>query len=450
MKNTPRQYILSSEKEDGSPATEKKTLRPMMTKEPAYADNVPITTHSRSIQPFMSTLFNTLPSFAQHELLHNLLLNLNDAVIIINEQRLIIVFNQAAEVIFNCPEALALNQPIEQFIPQRYHAQHEKHVGKFHQEGLTKRGIGGGMQLYGLRRTGEEFPVEVSVTRSKVQGQWFSIAVIRDVSERESYRQKIEDLNKTLEGRIAERTQHLIRLNQEKNEFLAMAAHDLRNPLTGITASAELIDLYMRREQMDKLRPEKLQQITADILEAASRMTMLLEEMLDVGKIEFGAKSLASSMVESDLIDQMCDAYNGRASVKNITLQFHQKPDVPLAFWGDSHAVLRVLDNLLSNAVKYSPIGSQVWVDTSRQERDGQVFVRVSVRDSGPGIDEQDREKLFRKFTRLSAQPTAGESSTGLGLWIVKQLVTAMNGAIWCESTVNQGATFHVEFSACS
>jgi PAS domain S-box-containing protein len=383
----------------------------------------------------------------QRELLHKLLLNVNDAVIVINEQRQIVLFNHAAELIFRCTEPFALSQPLDTFIPDRYHPHHAKHIERFHAEGITQRGIGGGMKLFGLRADGEEFPAEVSVARANILDRWYSIAVVRDTTEQERDRARIEELNKVLEDRVAERTQHLIRLNQEKNEFLAIAAHDLRNPLAGIAVSAELIEMYARKGQLDKLQPEKMIAITADILESASRMTVLLEEMLDVGKIEFGEKGLHTTLVESTIIDQMCDAYGGRGVVKNITIHLHTAPDAPEAFYGDSHAMLRILDNLLSNALKYSPIGGQVWVSVSRHRTDDeQVWLRVSVRDSGPGISSEDIEKLFQKFVRLSAKPTGGEPSTGLGLWIVKQLVEAMHGNIWCESAPGQGATFVVEF----
>jgi PAS domain S-box-containing protein len=396
----------------------------------------------------MNSVFKMFLPSVQQDILEGLLVNVNDAVIVINEQRRIIIFNRAAEVVFRCTEDFALNEAIEKFIPMRFQDYHSHYVEKFHQEGITHRRIGGGMQLWGLRADGEEFPADVSVARTLVQGQTFSVAVIRDMSEREKYQREIEELNKTLEARIAERTQHLIRLNQEKNEFLAMAAHDLRNPLTGITASAELIEMYTRKAHLDKLHPEKLQQITADILEAASRMTMLLEEMLDVGRIEFREQSVSNNIVETDLVDQMCDAYNGRAVLKNITIHLSESSDAPRAFYGDTHGVLRVFDNLLSNAVKYSPLNSDVWVNTSRHVQGEQTFLRVSVRDSGPGISKPESEKLFQKFGRLSTQPTGGESSIGLGLWIVKQLVNAMHGRIWYESGEGQGATFVVEFPA--
>jgi signal transduction histidine kinase len=103
-----------------------------------------------------------------------------------------------------------------------------------------------------------------------------------------------------------------------------------------------------------------------------------------------------------------------------------------------------VLDNIVSNAVKYSPHDKQVWVRLKEDKANKKV--RVEVQDEGPGFSEEDKKKLFGKFARLSAKPTGGEHSTGLGLSIVKRLAEAMGANIWCESTLGKGAMFVIEF----
>ena len=106
-------------------------------------------------------------------------------------------------------------------------------------------------------------------------------------------------------------------------------------------------------------------------------------------------------------------------------------------------ALSQVLDNLVSNAVKYSPPNKNIWVDIQETTEN----VRIAIRDEGPGLSDDDKSKLFGKFARLSAQPTGGEHSTGLGLSIVKKMIEAMNGKVWCESELGHGATFFVEIS---
>ena len=106
------------------------------------------------------------------------------------------------------------------------------------------------------------------------------------------------------------------------------------------------------------------------------------------------------------------------------------------------NVTVQVLDNLVSNAVKYSPPGRNIFVRLNQAAE----AIRCQVQDEGPGLSAEDQKKLFGKFARLSAKPTAGEPATGLGLSIVKKMVEAMNGRVWCESEPGQGATFVVEF----
>ena len=108
----------------------------------------------------------------------------------------------------------------------------------------------------------------------------------------------------------------------------------------------------------------------------------------------------------------------------------------------DSSLLIQILDNLLSNAIKFSEFNSEVFVNLKQTQQ----TIRIEIRDQGPGISEEDKKKLFKKFQKLKAQPTAGESSTGLGLSIVKKYVDAMNGKVWCESKPGVGAQFIVEF----
>ncbi|MCS6808938.1 MAG: PAS domain-containing sensor histidine kinase [Bacteroidota bacterium] len=403
--------------------------------------------HLQSVQEY--SLLNLLPLPAHHDTLQQLLLCMNDAVIVIDQHSRIVLFNRAAEKIFGYTAASVLQKPLEFLMPERYRAHHARHVSNFYQNGITNRAIGGyGMKLYAVRSSGEEFPVEISVAKVHVLDQCYSIAVVRDISERERYQQRIEEFNQMLESRVIESTQHLIRLNHEKTELLAVLAHDLRNPLASIIGAADVMEIYSRRLLLEQIQIEKLLTITQTIRQAAAHMTTILEEVLDVPSLEHNEENFAA-IVETKMIEQICDVYRSRAVAKNITVHMCIEPDAPTALYGNSHAVLRVVDNLLSNAVKYSPIGGAVWVTVSKRVApENQIWIRIAVRDSGPGIHHDEQEKLFQKFTRLSAQPTAGESSIGLGLWITKQLVDKMRGTIWCNSTPGQGAEFIVELLA--
>jgi signal transduction histidine kinase len=189
------------------------------------------------------------------------------------------------------------------------------------------------------------------------------------------------------------------------------------------------------------------------VISAARRMLTLIENLLDINRIEQGKLSL--SIIELDIASKarvLVDSYVAVAMKKNIRLECHT-PDMAM-IQADTVALSQIMDNLLSNAVKYSPLGSTVRV---RVECEAKSNIQAnhgaylfSVQDEGPGFTDEDKTKLFGKFVRLSAQPTGGEHSTGLGLSIVKRMVEAMHGRVWCESEAGKGATFFVELPSAS
>jgi len=223
--------------------------------------------------------------------------------------------------------------------------------------------------------------------------------------------------------------EQLARLSQEKTDFLGIAAHDLKNPLTVIIGSAELLKLNVPPDQAAKL--------SENIVGAGQRMFQLIKDLLDANAIEQGR--FTSNIQRCDLraIAAECIANNRTHAVrKEISIVAESGNSV----WGraDRNATMQVLDNLISNALKYSPPKTTVHVRASIEHG----FARVAVKDHGPGISEADQRKLFGKFIRLSARPTAGELSTGLGLSIVKKLAEAMGGSVICQSVLGEGATF--------
>lgn len=236
--------------------------------------------------------------------------------------------------------------------------------------------------------------------------------------------------------KLATSNDQLARLNQEKNEFLGIAAHDLKNPLTVIIGSAELLKM--------NLPPAQATKMASNIVGAGQRMFQLIKDLLDANAIEQG--KFTSNIVPCDLraVANECAVNNQtHATRKQIVIVTEEGP----AVWGlaDRNATLQILDNLISNAVKFSPHQSTVQVKLTTANG----YVSLGVKDQGPGLSTADQKKLFGKFTRLSAQPTGGESSTGLGLSIVKKLAEAMAGTVVCESELGAGATFSLRLPAC-
>jgi signal transduction histidine kinase len=263
-------------------------------------------------------------------------------------------------------------------------------------------------------------------------------------SRTEELRQSNEQLseaNKQLQAAIkqVETSNHQLQeLDTEKNELLHIVSHDLKNPITLTMSMAEMLQMYG-----DELGSERRAEMIAHILQANRRMMNLVQTLLNSNAIETGSIPMVLGDVDLKLVvGFVVEEYRSRAVSKNITLHY-TAAERTMAFV-DETIIAEVAENLISNAVKYSPHGANVWVTV--QEKNSTT--RLCVRDEGPGVTEEDKLRLFGKFARLSAQPTGGEDSTGLGLSIVKRLVEAMNGRVWCESDAAsgvRGATFIVE-----
>lgn len=229
--------------------------------------------------------------------------------------------------------------------------------------------------------------------------------------------------------------ERLREMNEEKNEFMGIAAHDLRNPLSAIQGYAEMII-----EDAQSLAHRDLEGNGQRIREAAKRMTEMVQNFLDANRIERGELKLNMAISDlSPLLQSVLETQSPHATAKGQMIQLELPPTPTLAL-ADVSITLQVFENLVSNAVKYSPPGKKIFV---RLKAEAGV-VRFEVEDQGPGLSKEDQKKLFGKFARLSAKPTGGEHSTGLGLSIVKRLVEAMNGKVWCESELEMGAKFIV------
>jgi signal transduction histidine kinase len=187
----------------------------------------------------------------------------------------------------------------------------------------------------------------------------------------------------------------------------------------------------------------ELNQCAGRIRETAGRMIEMVQNLLDANRIERGEMKLEVAPTDlAALVSSVIENQRPRATAKQQQLYLEAIAG-PVPALVDAEIMVQVLENLVSNAIKYSPSGKSIFVRLSRFED----AVRLEVRDEGPGLSAEDQKKLFGKFARLSAKPTGGEHSTGLGLSIVKKMVEAMHGRVWCESNLGKGAVFIVELS---
>jgi two-component system sensor histidine kinase/response regulator len=240
--------------------------------------------------------------------------------------------------------------------------------------------------------------------------------------------------------------ERLREMNEEKNEFMGIVAHDLRNPLGAIRGYAEMV-----LEEMQSVRPSppedfaravsEVTQCTTRIHDASQRMAEMVRNLLDANRIERGEMKLSVAPAElKALAASVVESQRSRATAKQQSLALESEAE-PVNVLVDQGLMVQVLENLVSNAVKYSPPGKPIFV---RLKTNGSA-ARCEVQDQGPGLSAEDQKRLFGKFARLSAKPTGGEHATGLGLSIVKRMVEAMNGQVWCESEPGKGATFIVQ-----
>ena len=245
-----------------------------------------------------------------------------------------------------------------------------------------------------------------------------------------------------LQNRIlAEQREQLVaqlsKANAAKNKFLGMCAHDLRNPLASIRGLTE----FLRDGAVGPLAPEQ-RDLVETIHGASQQMLELVNELLDVATIESGELKLRLARCDlADLITRSVALTNMEAARKQTVVTFDPRGTAPVAML-DSAKMRQVVDNLLSNAVKYSPPGSAITV--TLHAADAAVQCGFAVQDQGPGIPDSERDKLFQDFSRLSAQPTGGEKSTGLGLAICRKIVEAHGGTITATNLPARGCEFRV------
>jgi signal transduction histidine kinase len=228
-------------------------------------------------------------------------------------------------------------------------------------------------------------------------------------------------------------------LARQKEEFLRVASHDLKNPLQAIFGATELLELYTEAEQSSP----RLRDCVTIISERAGAMQQIIQDFVDGHALEDGQLQLHRERVDlAALAQRVIGGHVISAQGKGISLSL--TAPVEVAARVDRARIAQVLENLIGNAVKFSPQGSAVTVRLSSAE--GRV--RAEVVDAGPGLSEADRARLFTRYGRLSAQPTAGEASTGLGLVISRQLIEAHGGVIGAHNNDDRGATFWFEVSA--
>ncbi len=264
--------------------------------------------------------------------------------------------------------------------------------------------------------------------------QMMKLTSISDATQLQLKRTKLE-LSSALSN-VERLNRNLEAVSQEKDEILALAAHDLRSPLSGIRGLADLI------VEESETAPGEVHSYAREIVNVADDTLEMIRDILDIYRLDGGTtdgQTVESTRI-SELLAEAADISRANALRKRITMVI-ESADADRSILIEKPLVLRILENLVSNALKYSPRESTV---TIRIDIEGK-FLQMIVRDEGPGLSEADQSKLFKKFARLASRPTGGESSVGLGLAIVDRIVQHLGGRVWVETIPGEGATFKVE-----
>ena len=363
-----------------------------------------------------------------------------DAIIEVDEQGRILLANVATGTIFGYQPDELPGQPVEMLVPESARGSHSAHRAQYW-ESPHSRPMGRDLTLYGLRKDGSRFPVEISLSPVHSEDGLRVGAIIRDVTERKRAEQEFRSMEDRFNRELAEtnvelqrRNEEVERANQLKSEFLASMSHELRTPLHTIIGFSELLG-----EQIQGPLNEKQRRFVDHIHRDSQHLLELINDILDLAKIESGKVELRIDPVgATEALEEVLGSCPPRAGTRSIIIATSVPPQVMLN--ADRLRFKEVLFNLMSNAIKFTPAGGSITVSAQPAETDG--FCTIAVRDTGVGIPADQHEAIFDKFHQVGSTVRGVREGTGLGLSITKQIVEMHGGAITVESAPGTGSCF--------
>jgi PAS domain S-box-containing protein len=345
-----------------------------------------------------------------------------DAIISIDGDQRVVLFNAAAAEMFQCPMENALGQPLDRFIPARFRARHQEHVRHFGEAGVTGRRMGALGELAGLRADGQEFPIEASISRSLIAGKPVFTAIVRDITRR-----------KRAEAQLRQAADELARSNNDLQQFAYVVSHDLQEPLRTISGFLGLLE----RKLADGPDAETREYMRY-ILEGGERMRQMIADLLAYSRV--GAKDAKAERVAlREPLDRALEMLRAAIDQSAAAIRVGDLPAVR----ADAGQWTQVFQNLIGNAIKFrSERPLEIHVGA---KRDGNLWL-VWVKDNGIGMSPEYRERIFEVFQRLHTQKQY--PGTGIGLAICKKVVERHGGRVWVESEPGQGAAFYFTIPA--
>ena len=393
--------------------------------------------------------------------------NATEGIILTNGRGYIELVNPAAERMFGYTANELNGQPVEILIPGSFRPGHQALREGFHKK-PSNRSMGANRDLFALKKNGEEFPVEISLSHYKKNDELFVIAFIVDITlrkeaertlvkkqnELEKVTFEIRKLNTELEKKVDERT-HILKealekleqsqtelhealdkekmLNEIKSRFVSMASHEFRTPLSAVLSSASLISKYTKEDDQEK-RNKHIDRIK----DSVKHLNDILEDFLSLGKLDEGR--ISTDPCEFNLSEMITETLSEVKVVLKPGQKFNFKYEGEEKINADKKLLRNILTNLVSNAAKFSEEDSPITISA---KSDGEKNI-ITVADKGIGISQKDQEHLFTMFYR--GTNVTNIQGTGLGLHIVKRYLDLINGTVNLQSTLGKGTSITITF----
>ncbi|MCC6841290.1 MAG: PAS domain S-box protein [Flavobacteriales bacterium] len=368
-----------------------------------------------------------------------------EGLVLVDRTGAIRMCNPRLVELFGYAEGELLGRSIEELMPESFRSAHKGHRHAFNSR-PSKRHMGRGRELFGLRKDGSAFPVEVGLNHFSVDEELYVMGLVTDITERKKAEEALQRNTAELEKRVEERTAELAKgaraveiayerekeLNALKSRFVSMASHEFRTPLSTIMGSADLIARYAGSGDQDKIL-KHVQRIRSKVRD----LTSILNDFLSFERI--GQSDVQVQPETMDIVHfciGLVEELRGTAKPGQALEYGHDSEERSVMV--DRTMLLNTITNLVTNAIKYSPEGSTITLRTSINQ--GELMIAVV--DRGIGIPLEDQPHLFTPFFR--AQNVLTIQGTGLGLHLVKRYVDLMGGEITFTSTPGQGSAFYM------
>jgi len=355
--------------------------------------------------------------------IRTILSNMADCIITFNEKGIVETVNPAVERVFEYSDKELIGQNIKMLMPQSYCDEHDDYLRSYI-SGEESHVIGRVREVYGRRKNGEIFPVDLKVSEMWLDDGRRFIGIIRDITERKHTEALLQQAKEKAE--VA---------NRAKDSFLATMSHEIRTPLSGLLGMLELLALT----PLDNDQKKTLQSAR----DSGHSLLRILNDILDWSKIEAGKLGLSVQATSiAQLVQDVVATYAHVASAKKLILQHEVDERMGQAHLVDSLRLSQILNNFVSNAIKFTPQGSAQIRAELLEQCDGAEKIRFSVRDTGIGLDPAQKARLFQLYVQATDNTARLYGGTGLGLAICKRLAEMMDAHLDLESEPGQGSTF--------